>query len=83
MKKLCGIGMTLVLIFAFTLPTFADDGWMGTGVAPTPTPTPPAPVVSAASAAPTTPDPTPQDGDLLGQAYIITLAIIKNILSIP
>lgn len=74
-RTLCASAM---LVLAFSLPTFANDGWMGTGVMPTPTPA--ATVAPAQCTCETVNinDAKQQDYDLADEALDIACMLVAN-----
>jgi hypothetical protein len=78
LKNFRTVCASATLVLAFSLPTFADDGWMGTGVLPTPTPA--ATVAPAQCACETTNlnDAKQQDYDLADEALDIARTLVAN-----
>jgi hypothetical protein len=78
LKNFRTVCASAMLVLAFSLPTFADDGWMGTGVMPTPTPTATVAPAQCACETANLNDAKQQDYDLVDEALDIARTLVAN-----
>jgi hypothetical protein len=82
MKNFRTLCASIMLVLAFSLPTFANDGWMGTGVMPTPTPAATVASSECLCETATLNDAKQQSYDLADEALDIARTLVANFLAL-